>query len=133
MKVVHGRRGSPSELGSVDQYTGKVTVDSVVHTEKFRVNQVLFEPGARTFWHTHEGDQFLYVVAGQGRVGSASGEVIVVRAGDAIHFGNGEEHWHGAGSDSYMVHLAVTIPKTNWLRPVTENEYSHVADERSKL
>ena len=37
------------------------------------VNNVFFEPGARTHWHTHEVAQVLYVLAGEGRVQSRDG------------------------------------------------------------
>ena len=31
-----------------------------------RVYRVFFEPGARTHWYDHEGEQTLYVVEGDG-------------------------------------------------------------------
>src|SRR5215208_2167860 len=67
------------------------------------VFRVLFEPGARTNWHTHPEGQILYVVPG-------------------------EKHWHGAAPQYFMVHVAVNPAAssgggTEWLEPVTDEEY----------
>jgi len=35
----------------------------------------------------------------------------------------GEEHWHGAAPDSYMLHLAISLGGHDWLDPVTDDEY----------
>ena len=33
-----------------------------------RAHRFAYEPGARSAWHTHDGEQALFVVAGQGLV-----------------------------------------------------------------
>ncbi len=87
---------------------------------------VLFEPGARTYWHSHPEGQVLYVTSGRGRVGTPSGEVVEVSPGDVVHAGPGELHWHGAASDAPMSHLSLTTGgPTDWEpRAVTDEEYS---------
>ena len=90
--------------------------------------RVSFEPGARTNWHTHPEGQFLFVVTGSGRAGTDGGSVVEIRAGDVVYFAPGEKHWHGAGPETYMVHIAITPAistdgGTDWLEPVADEEY----------
>ncbi len=78
------------------------------------VSMVRYDPGARTYWHSHSGGQMIYVVDGVGWVqtrGEAPRHVVV---GDAVSFAPGEVHWHGAGADAPMAHLAVTTGKPTW-------------------
>jgi len=51
------------------------------------------------------------------------GEGAWVRAGDAVWFPPGEEHWHGAGPDTWMAHNAISLGTTEWLDPVTSEDY----------
>lgn len=87
---------------------------------------VMFEPGARTDWHSHPQGQLLYIVSGAGRVQTADGATVEVGPGDVVHAPPGEEHWHGAAPDSYMMHLSLTTGgPTEWLgRRVSEEEYA---------
>ena len=76
-------------------------------SEQTNVSVVQFAPGARAGWHTHTGDQVLYVVAGIGKVGDRDGER-VISAGDCAVVPAGIEHWHGAhDSGSPMAHLSI--------------------------
>ena len=121
---VQARRG-PEEW-----FTGTVWLDASPAGESpdagmFRVT---FEPGARTNWHTHPEGQILYVVTGTGRAQSEGGRAVELRPGDAVHFAPREKHWHGAAPGSAMVHVAVNPANTSgggtdWLEPVTDEEY----------
>jgi quercetin dioxygenase-like cupin family protein len=87
------------------------------------VNNVFFEPGARTHWHTHGVAQVLYVLAGEGRVQSRDGTGSPLHVGDTVHIPASEEHWHGAAPGSYLLHLAVSVGGTDWLDAVSDQEY----------
>lgn len=93
---VHAR-----DLGSYDAPDGTVLL-------------VSFPAGARTFWHSHPGGQFLYVTEGRGRVGTRDGDVVEVGVGDLVHAPPGEEHWHGAAAGASVTHLAVSLGATEW-------------------
>ncbi|MDX1450462.1 MAG: cupin domain-containing protein, partial [Acidimicrobiia bacterium] len=69
---------------------------------------VLFEPAARTHWHSHPAGQTLYVASGSGIVGNRSGDLRSITAGDVVTVPPGEVHWHGAVEGSYMMHLSIT-------------------------
>jgi quercetin dioxygenase-like cupin family protein len=110
-----------------DHFTGRAWFGPLSQGEDRPLNAlgVLFEPSARTDWHTHPEGQVLYVVAGAGRVQTADGETVEVGPGDVVHAPPGEEHWHGASPGSFMMHLSLTTGgATEWLdRPVTDVEY----------
>ena len=66
--------------------------------------------------------------AGVGFVGTRDGRVLVLRPGETVWIPAGEEHWHGATSDTLMGHLAMLVTPdegeaTPWLEPVTEEQY----------
>ncbi len=128
MRVARGRATSPTqERGPT--FSGKVWADPVLPPEQgIVVNNVFFEPGARTHWHTHQVAQVLYVLAGEGRVQSRDGTGAAIGAGDTVHLAAGEEHWHGAAPGSYLLHLAVSVGTTSWLEPVDDADYAGAFD-----
>ena len=100
-----------------ENFTGRVWFGLLSQAEDRPLNAlgVLFEPEARTDWHTHPEGQVLYVVSGSGRVQTADGETVEVGPGDVVHTPPGEEHWHGATPHSYMMHLSLTTGgATQW-------------------
>ena len=121
-------RGLDWSPGSKQTFTGKVwsTPISRASDRPVAVIGVMFEPGARTFWHSHPEGQVLYVASGVGRVGSADGRVTEMAAGDAVYTPAGASHWHGASPTSHMMHLSITSGgATAWeRRAVSDEEYS---------
>ena len=125
------RSGSrPSGKGPADWFTGTVRIDPLFDaSEPARVAgaSVTFEPGARTAWHTHPLGQTLHVVSGVGRVALWGGPVREIRAGDTVWIAPGEKHWHGAGPDTAMVHIALqeALDGTHvtWLEKVSDEQY----------
>jgi quercetin dioxygenase-like cupin family protein len=121
--VTHGRlAGKPSETRTAT-FTGTVHMDPVLTAPSMMINNVIFTPGARTYWHVHPGGQLLLVTTGSGIVATRSGEVHVVGQGDVIWTEPGEEHWHGACADSLLVHAAVSHGTTEWHGEVGEGDY----------
>lgn len=117
-----------SEAQRGERFTGTAWVDALLKAQRpagGRVFRVFFEPGARTHWHAHEGEQILYVVEGRGRVQKSGGPGLEIGPGDVVYIAPGERHWHGAGPRSPMIHLAVTTGgDTKWMDEVTEDEYT---------
>jgi quercetin dioxygenase-like cupin family protein len=124
MKVNRGRpAGAPSQRRP-ETFSGDVWLDPVLpDAPGVLVATANFAPAARTFWHSHSGGQILFVTHGRGYVQTRAGDGAWVAAGDVVHFEPGEEHWHGAGPDSYLVHTAVTLGDSEWLSEVTDAEY----------
>ncbi len=88
---------------------------------------VTFEPGARTHWHIHPLGQTLVVVSGVGRTQEWGGQVREIRAGDIVVCPPGVKHWHGAGPNSFMRHLAISErqpdSRVQWLEAVDDATY----------
>ncbi|MEX2571825.1 MAG: cupin domain-containing protein [Gemmatimonadota bacterium] len=86
---------------------------------------VRFEPRARTFWHAHSGAQILVVCAGRCLYQREGEPVAELAAGESVRFEGGVRHWHGAGPDEAMEHIAVNLDprETAWLDEVDEDEY----------
>lgn len=107
-------------------FTGHAMVNPLVNSEdgktQVRVNSVMFEPGARTYWHSHDDGQLIMTGSGHGAVGTRD-EARQIRPGDTVWSPPGEEHWHGAAPDSFMAHNAVTLGPTQWLEEVSEEDY----------
>ena len=125
------RNGSqPSAKGPSDWFTGTVRVDPLFSAEEpARTGgpTVTFEPGARTAWHTHPLGQTLVVTAGSGRVQSWGGSIEEIRPGDVIRFAPGEKHWHGAGPETAVTHIAIQETlngkAVEWLEHVSDEQY----------
>lgn len=116
------------ERGSAATFTGTVWSSPLSRSPERTVTAigVLFEPGARTFWHSHPDGQVLYVASGSGRVGNVDGKLVEIAAGDAVYTPAGERHWHGAAPFSYLMHISITTGgATAWEpRAVTDEEYN---------
>ncbi len=114
------------ERGDDGRFSGEVWLRSTTLADDggTNVGVVHFSPGARTHWHRHPQGQFLYAITGRGRVRTRGQAGHALEAGDVIHVGPGEWHFHGGGTDSPLVHLAVNgggAPE--WAEPVTDEEY----------
>lgn len=124
MKILRGREnGVPSEPRS-DTFTGTVWMEPVLApADGVAVNTVFFPPRARTHWHRHTDGQLLLVTHGRGYVESDPGGGAWVSPGDVVYVPPGERHWHGAGPESYLVHMAVSLGTTEWFTEVTDEHY----------
>lgn len=124
MRVNPGRMPNARSLRQRENFTGEVWADPLlIGPGEAEVNNVLFLPSARTHWHRHDGGQILHAVAGRGRVCSRTGGGAPLRPGDLAWIEPGEEHWHGADPDSYLLHTAFSLGGMTWLHPVTDEEY----------
>jgi quercetin dioxygenase-like cupin family protein len=124
VKINHGRVADARSEQRGTTFTGEVWADPVLQgIQDVLVNAVFFTPGGRTFWHRHEEGQILLVTQGRGYVQTREGEGGWVTPGDVVFFEAGEEHWHGAGDASYLVHTAISLGATEWLEEVTEEDY----------
>ena len=88
---------------------------------------VHFEPGARTAWHTHPLGQTLHVTQGAGLVCLRGAAPRAIRAGDTVWIPAGVAHWHGAGKDTAMTHIAMQEMQdgtaATWLELVSDADY----------
>ena len=127
---IHRAGSRPSAKGPEDYFTGQVRMDPLLsppEPARMRALSVTFEPGARTAWHTHPLGQTLIVTAGVGRAQSEGQPVQVILPGDVIWFAPNERHWHGAGPDTGMTHIAIqeALDGSNvtWEGHVSDEDY----------
>ncbi len=116
-----------------DYFTGTAWLNTLVskdETGTYVVNNVSFEPGARTNWHTHATGQILLVTDGEGFYQEKGKPARKISKGNVVEIPSTVEHWHGASKNSGMVHIAITnnSPEgpVKWLAPVSEEEYESV-------
>ena len=112
--------------------TGDVYIDAV-HVRKAEPSRmacgcVHFTSGARTAGHSHAVGQTLYITEGVALLGTRDGQVIIARPGQVVYTPPGEEHWHGAAPDEFMVHLALYEGTAHgdgatWLEHVADDQY----------
>ncbi|WP_419909988.1 cupin domain-containing protein [Hoeflea sp.] len=121
----------PTDAGSVDYFTGTVTMDPIVSAPEpasVRALRVRFAPGARTAWHTHPLGQTLHVVSGAGYVQKEGEPAKRILPGDTVWIAPGEKHWHGATADNAMTHIAIheALDGSNvtWLELVSDADYA---------
>lgn len=120
-----------SRRGPDEWFTGTVWIDEIAVGEepsRVRFARVSFEPGARTAWHTHPLGQVLHVLSGSGLVQLEGGSVQHIHPGDTVMIAPDERHWHGAGPENTMVHLALQEAdseghQVRWMEKVTDAEY----------
>jgi quercetin dioxygenase-like cupin family protein len=129
MKIL--RNGdTPSRKGSAETFTGNVRQDSMygaLPPGRARGGIITFEPGARTFWHTHPLGQTLLVTFGVGWTQCEGGPIEEIRAGDVIHCPANHRHWHGATATTAMTHVAIAEAldgvSVTWMEAVTDAQY----------
>ena len=121
----------PENKASNKTFTGDVSHISILPATpdaNFAMSTVIFQPEARSFWHTHPAGQRLIVIEGSGLTGTADGKVEVINKGDVVECPAGVKHWHGASPTSAMTHIAITPfkdgKKVEWMEEVTDEQYS---------
>ncbi len=126
MEYTRGRQDGQASRAGEGTFSGRAMLDPLLDdgaAGKVRVNTVIFEPGARTYWHSHADGQALFVGGGRGMVETGDGKRHVLHAGDIVWAPPGEVHWHGAAPDSFLIHTAVSLGATEWYEEVPADRY----------
>lgn len=130
--VVEVRAGSSSSvaIGAKDNFTGIARISSpfqALPPGSAGGATVTFEEGARTAWHTHPLGQTLVVTAGLGLVQQQGQPARAIRPGDVVSIPANVLHWHGAGPDGSMTHVAIAEKEggvsVTWQDKVTDQDY----------
>jgi quercetin dioxygenase-like cupin family protein len=120
----------PTVRGPAANFTGAVRVDpqfGALDQSRVSAGHVMFEPGARSAWHTHPAGQILIVTSGTGWVQEWNGQKREIKPGDVIWTPPGVRHWHGATATNAMSHLAIqeSVDGKNveWMEQVSDDQY----------
>jgi quercetin dioxygenase-like cupin family protein len=118
------------ERAPADYFTGTAWVKTLVppgNVFQCIISDVVFEPGARTNWHSHPGGQILICTAGTGYYQEKGKCIQALKKGDVVQILPDVVHWHGATPDTEFTHIAIApniqSGGTVWMQPVTDEEY----------
>jgi len=118
------------EKASPEYFTGTAWVKNLVpadDTFNTWIGNVVFEPGARNYWHTHPGGQVLIATDGVGYYQEKGKPIQLLHKGDVVQILPDVVHWHGASPDSQFTHIAINTNSQKgtvvWLEKVTDEEY----------
>lgn len=130
MKISRQQDDHRTSMRRQETFSGHVWSESLSDdVPQTMINNVWFAPGSRTHWHRHEDGQILHVTEGQGRIGTRNSGAVIIRPGDTVWADPDEEHYHGADLDRHFSHLAITLGDTEWLEPVSDEDYGTAAHE----
>lgn len=120
------------EAGDQAYFTGKAWVKYLVpndDTFNTLVLNVVFEAGARNYWHKHPGGQILIATQGTGYYQEKGKAIQLLHKGDIVKIAPDIEHWHGASPGSEFTHIAINTNThkgiVEWLTSVTDDEYNN--------
>jgi quercetin dioxygenase-like cupin family protein len=68
---------------------------------------VFRDEGVLHIWHSHDGDQILIVIGGEGYYKEKAGEIRFLKHGDVVFIKAGVEHWHTAMFDCEFTHVVI--------------------------
>lgn len=123
--------------GPKDYFSNTVWVN-MLHTDKdgvfdTQVYDVVFEPAARTHWHSHPGGQILLITSGSGYYQEKGKPAQLLKPGDVVAIPPDVVHWHGASPKSQFVHIGMSTKvhegPAKWFGPVTDEEYKKATAE----
>lgn len=120
-------------------FTGNVYISSMItpdDTYNFpATNNIIFEPGARSSWHSH-GGMVILVTGGVGYYREEGEPAQIIRKGDVINIPEGTRHWHGATPNSWFSQMVIFdsnyTPKDGEAQEdvaVTDEEYANLETE----
>lgn len=119
------------EDGGQTYFTGQAWVKYLVpndNTFNTLVLNVVFEAGARNYWHKHPGGQILIATHGTGYYQEKGKAIQLLNKGDVVTIAPDIEHWHGASPGSEFTHIAINTNThkgiVEWLTSVTDEEYN---------
>ena len=116
-------------------FTGEVWLAPLSGKKELNVpmTNVTFEPGCRNSWHSHKAGQLLIATAGIGYYQEKGKPARRLFPGDIVEIAPDVVHWHGAATDSWFAHIAITAnPQDNaavWLSPVSDADYLEATTE----
>jgi quercetin dioxygenase-like cupin family protein len=120
----------PATQGAEANFTGMAIVTPLFAPNapsRSSGGQVIFEPGARSAWHTHPAGQVLIITSGVGWIQEWNGPKHEVRPGDVVWTPPGVKHWHGATATSPMSHIAIQDVvdgrNVDWMEKVSDGQY----------
>jgi len=103
-------------------FTGR---SEVVDSKDLSIARRNFDPAARTYWHSHDKGQLLFIEQGRARLQRRGEAVKELKAGDSDYTAPNVVHWHGAVPNERLMQINIGFGgTTKWLEAVTDEEYA---------
>lgn len=135
MEFARGRQSDAATQRSGHLSAGSAWRDPILITrqdagaEGVDVSSITFEPGAYIRWHSHANGQILIINSGKGVIVTRGGDICSLLPADVVYAEPNEEHWHGAGPETSLTQINISMGHTNWLEEVTPEEYRRAAND----
>lgn len=120
------------EFFETNNFTGDVYLNNLANEGGVSMANVTFDKGCINKWHVHDHVQILMGTMGEGYCQKEGEAAQLMKVGDIVVIPAGVKHWHGATHESQFTHISISGPVaegmeafgTNWLEPVSDEEYS---------
>jgi quercetin dioxygenase-like cupin family protein len=110
--------------GGAARFTGKNTMLESASSATLRAARGRFEAGARSYWHSHDAGQLIFVQEGRARFQRRGEATRDLRAHESDYTAPNVVHWHGAAPDEAAVMVTVAFGgATQWIGEVSEEQY----------
>jgi quercetin dioxygenase-like cupin family protein len=117
-----GRAQQPAAPVTPPRFTGTSTA---MEAKELTIARRRFEPGARTYWHSHDNGQLLLVEQGRMRAQKRGGPMQELSVGASDYTAPNIVHWHGAAPDQALVQINAGFGgAAKWFDEVTADEYA---------
>jgi quercetin dioxygenase-like cupin family protein len=104
------------------RFTGK---SDTMDAKDLGIGRRSFEAGARSWWHSHDKGQLIFVEQGRARVQKKGQPMKELGVGDSDYTAPNVVHWHGAAPNERLVQVAVSFGGAiKWLEQTTDDEYN---------
>jgi quercetin dioxygenase-like cupin family protein len=113
--------------GGAARFTGKNTMLESASSATLRAARGRFEAGARSYWHSHDAGQLIFVQEGRARFQRRGEATRDLRAHESDYTAPNVVHWHGAAPDeaAVMVTVALAAPRSGSARSPRSSTEEH--------
>ena len=116
---------SPQQPPAASARITRTGETAILPSSDAQVLRIRWEPGSRTYWHSHGQESMILVEEGLGRTQERGGQITELKPRQPLYTAPNIEHWHGASPKVGATTVAV-YPRgvaLNLLSEVTDAEY----------
>ncbi|HZR23738.1 MAG TPA: cupin domain-containing protein [Vicinamibacterales bacterium] len=108
--------------GTTPQFTGKSTP---MDGKDLSAARRSFEAGARSYWHSHDNGQLLFVEKGHMRTAKRGQQMKELGPGESDYTGPNVVHWHGAAPNEELIQINIGFGGgSKWYEAVSDADYN---------
>ena len=116
-----GRAQQPPAGATPPRFTGTSTS---MEAKELTIARRRFEPGARTYWHSHDNGQLLLVEQGRMRLQKRGDKMRELSVGQSDYTAPNIVHWHGAAPEQALIQINAGFGGVaKWFEEVSADQY----------